>query len=170
MVPYTIANTGASQLIFEVGGTVQDTIKILALTTGYNFSYYNNALNALSSNMTIPYVVTPLFTTSATVLAAALQDVDVLWIAPLTSNYSSTYSLFATPVQDFLNNGGRMIVSGTYQTQSILNLGVFTGATGYNIDYGGFTMAVASNFANHPVVQGLGVNPLSANRTYYYAS
>ena len=168
-VSLNLANVGAGGLLYQFEGGNSDTLKILALTTGYTYTSYANALSALSANMQQPFVVTPLFTTSAATLDAALQnDIDILWIPSLVSNYSSTYQLFAPVVQAFVNAGGYLVVSGTYRTLNILNLGIFNGSTAYNVDYGNQALSINSGFANHPLLQGVTAPLLSANATYYY--
>lgn len=170
-IPFTIKNVGASNLNYQFlgSGNSGDTIKILALTLGYQLSNYNNAINGLAANMQQPYTITPLYTTISTVLQNELQNgYDILWVPPLYTNYSTTYTAFAPVVQSYLNNGGKLIVgSGDWAVQNIWNLGIFTG-NGITRDYGSQNLVTNSAFANHPVLDGVSSAFISSNATHYF--
>lgn len=168
VVPLTIYNTGQSDLSFLFDGSTNDTIKILALSMGYYYSYYNNAMTALNAYMQSPFTVSLQYITSASTLTTALEDYDVLWIPPLTSGQYSTYSNLSTAIQAYINNGGRMVSSGTGYMGNIYNMGILSGSY-YGQDNGGFSMSVNSAYANHPVLDGLSSSPVSANKMYYYS-
>ncbi len=167
-VTYTVGNTGQSPLNYKFMGIGADTIQILALTLGYNATYYANALAALTTYMNTPYVITTLNTTSATVLTAALVGKDVLWMAPTVTAQYSGYTNLAPAVQAFLNNGGRFIASGTGYTANIWNLNIFTG-TYTSQDNGGYAVAINPSYASDPLVDiTTGTAMQTPNKTYYY--
>jgi hypothetical protein len=168
VVSLAIKNTGAGVLDYKFLGQGNDTIKILAVTTGYGYSNYLNSLNALSTYMTKPYTISTVFATNATTLANALQDIDILWIPPLASQYYSTYTAMAPAAQSFVSDGGKMVCTGTGWTSNIRNLGIFVAPATPNQDFGFQSLSLGSQFANHPAVQGISSSPVSADRTYYY--
>jgi PKD repeat protein len=165
-VQYTIANTGASKLTYGFYGQGADTIKIVALTLGYNFTAYNNALAALASNMTSPYQITTTNTTVASTLTTLLQGKDVLWIAPTTNAQYTGYTNLGPAVQAFLNAGGNLVISGTSYIQNIRNLNIFTAPATPTVDYGGYSISKNAAYSTHPLTEGLPTSFFSTNRTY----
>lgn len=129
-VPLTVYNTGGSDLNFNTtyisseGGGIK---QILALTYGVYTNDYINTINAINQFFT-NYAVTQLNTTIDTTLQAALNGIDVLLFPDQQSLSGAHYVSFAPVVQNFVNNGGTVIVCGNYNyPNSMYDMGLFTG-------------------------------------------
>ncbi|MEO6167292.1 MAG: PKD domain-containing protein [Chitinophagales bacterium] len=156
-VPITITNDGGGDLVYEVleneynfEGTQPN---ILVITYGADpIESYPNTISAINTyypNNTI----TEINTTNAEDLAAALQDKNVCLITKAIG-IETDYLNYAVPLQEFVNNGGTVILCGTSSSKvsCLFNTGLLSGSYG----------ALATNNplsvinTTHPITQSLG--------------
>jgi len=124
-VPITLNNSGLGGFSYQVGG-LGTPRRVVALTLGAAmFRWENIRYNILQ---TIPNVAIAAYSgNDAGALADSLDNnADVLIIPPL--EYWSdqvTYYAFAPVVQDFLENGGQVLIFSSYFTQPLVQMGLF---------------------------------------------
>ncbi|MDX9695151.1 MAG: choice-of-anchor D domain-containing protein [Bacteroidales bacterium] len=154
-----ISNTGGNNLDWEISFGAN----VLALTYGVDMSTeYPNTIAAINQYFT-DYNLTEINTTSATELENALVNNNILLIAEQEMGDPSVFTGFATVLQNFVNNGGKVIFCGTSNGDCIFNTGLFTG-----INNGSAMDVLTINDKLHPIVSGV-IEPLiGQNATYLY--
>lgn len=165
-LPFTIYNTGGSNLELNIVGSSGGTIEVLALTYGVDMgTEYPNTISAINTYFT-NYNLTQLNTTVSSTLQAALVGKDVFLIPEQESGSSSVFSGFATVLQNFVNSGGTVIFCGSASgySQAIFNTGLFSGSYGGNLSSGTLTLVNSTHALANSVT-----TPISAsNATFYY--
>jgi len=165
-----IVNTGAADLIFTIEGPGLDTVELLVLTHGVDMGgsgEFNNTIAAISTYFT-KYNLTTTATTSAATLTAELTGKDVVLIPERENGGSSavnaTYTTFGTPLQNFVNNGGRVIFCGSQSAYapSMFNTGLFTGSYAGNT-----TAAVQVIDSSFCVTDSVNATFNGSNATFY---
>lgn len=156
---FSITNDGGGDLLYNVSESEYnfqgDQPNILALTYGADLSEsYPNTINAINTyypNNTI----TEINTTNAEDLAAALQNKNVCLITKAIGT-SSDYLNFADPLQEFVNNGGTVIMCGAASTKvaCLFNTGLISGTYG---SLGTNEVLTVVN-TTHPITQSLGTS------------
>lgn len=130
--PVYIHNTGGSPLVFNINGTlVSAPAELLFLMNGVNTgNQYTNLLNAIAGNFS-NYIYDTLTTTLPAVLENALTGKDILILPEQSSGTISYYPSLAPVVNDFLFNGGKVIIIGSGLSSGyanrIFDLNLFTG-------------------------------------------
>lgn len=162
---YTITNNGSGDLVVNIEGAnliSNKELQVLALINGADITQeYPSTLEAINNHFT-DYQLTELSTTSATVLATALQNIDVLLIPEQETCNGASFGAFAPVLQTFAQNGGTIIVNGTNQQACIFNTGLFSGT--YQNFYSG---SLNVNLPNDPIMEGVN-NPYNALAVTYY--
>jgi Zn-dependent metalloprotease len=164
-LPLTIHNIGGSDLTFEIGGTSNNTVELLALTYGVDYDEeYQHTLTAINQYYT-DYHLTEINTSSASVLQTALAGKDVLLIAEQEVGSASVFTGFATVLQSFVNNGGTVIFCGTNNSGCVFNTGLFTGS------YISFISSGSLNIINttHPITELVSSPFTASDATFYYS-
>lgn len=157
-VPVTISNQGGGDLVYDIHELEYnfqgDKPNILALTYGADaIESYPNTISAINNYYPGATTLTEINTTNSEDLAAALAGKNVCLITKAVGT-AADYLNFAQPLQDFVNNGGTVIICGTTTTKvsCLFNTGLLQGTYG----------AVATNFVlpvvntTHPITQSLG--------------
>lgn len=165
-LPFTIYNTGGSNLELNIVGSSGGTIEVLALTYGVDMgTEFPNTISAINTYFT-NYNLTQLNTTVSSTLQAALVGKDVFLIPEQESGSSSVFTGFATVLQNFVNSGGTVIFCGSASgySQAIFNTGLFSGSYGGNLSSGTLTLVNST----HPLANSV-TTPISvSNATFYY--
>jgi len=133
-IPLTIKNIGQSVLNISIGTSGGDTVEVLALTYQAYSSYYNSWKNIILSEVPTA-IYTELNTTSSSVLSAALQGKDIVFIPYINSSSAvSVYNGFTTVLQAFVNGGGTVLFGPQLYYENIIwNTGLLSGHYTNNI-------------------------------------
>lgn len=162
---FYVQNSGGGNLNWNAGGG-NGNVRVLAMTFGADLvEEYANTILSINQYFT-DYTLTTSNTTSASVLQTLLQNVDVL-LFPEQENSSAThYTALAPVVQNFVNNGGTVILCGSLFTQNRpFELGLFTGTYGSSSNAG----TAIINITNDYLVAGIVGNTFTnANATISY--
>jgi PKD repeat protein len=124
-------NSGQGILLYSIPGSgnaiSQDTVNVLMMTYGADMvTRYPNMVTAITQNYPNATLTQHLYSTPSA-LSNALQNKKVL-IFPAQFSGTNYYGQMATVVQNFVSNGGIVIVCGSYDfTTNIYDLGLFTG-------------------------------------------
>ena len=167
-IPVTIYNTGGSNLNWDItgGGNQSGQPNVLALTYGTQLNEeYQHTLDAINQNFT-GYNLTTINTTNASVLQASLVNKDIFLMTEPESGTPSVYSGFAPVLQNFVNNGGTIILCAAYTPQSdcIFNTGLISG--NYGGSYYGQTVNVVNTTT--PLTAGVPSSFQGPNATFAY--
>lgn len=164
--PVVIYNSGLSDLSAAVSGTPigGGQLKVLALTYGTDlFEEYPQTIAAINAYFT-DYSLTTVNTTSGTVLTDSLVGKNVFLMTEPENGSPSVYLNFATPLQNFVSNGGLAVICGAYAGQNacIYNTGLFSG------NYYDYTNSAVLTILNpaHPILENVNPPLLGANATY----
>lgn len=154
---FTITNDGGGDLVYSVAESEYnfqgDKPNILALTYGADLSEsYPNTINAINTYYP-DNTITEINTTNAEDLAAALQNKNVCLITKAIGT-ASDYLNFAGPLQEFVNNGGTVIMCGAASTKvaCLFNTGLISGS--YNALGTNEILDVVNT--THPITESLG--------------
>jgi PKD repeat protein len=164
-VPVAVQNSGQGVLLYTIPGAggiqSQDSVHVLIMTSGVDMSYrYPNMITAITQNYSKVSFTQHSYTT-ASALSAALQNKKVL-LFPSQITGTNYYAQMASVVQNFVSNGGVVIVCGsTYMNTNIYDLGLFTGSYASYLS-GGYSMSVPDT--SKAITKGL---PLTVNSQYY---
>jgi hypothetical protein len=159
-----VSNQGGSPLKIHIEGNINRTIEMLALTYGVDYAgEYTNTLAAINQYFT-NYHLTEINTTVASTLETALREKDILLIAEQENGSASVFTGFATVIQSFVNNGGKVIFCGTSNSSCIFNTGIFSGYSSGN------TYSNPINVVNnlHPVTDSVSASFIAPNLTFFY--
>jgi PKD repeat protein len=157
VIPFTISNTGGGDLIYnetETEYSLQGSQpKILALTYGIdNVDAYPNTITAISTYFS-NFTLSTINTTNSDSFTMALQGNNVCLITKPTG-LAANYTNYATPLLNFVNNGGTVIICGTSSSNvdCIFNTGLLSGSYGSN----GNNQPLTVVNTTHPLTQSLG--------------
>jgi Zn-dependent metalloprotease len=136
-IPVMIYNHGTGDLFLTSNSHSpgNSEINVLALTYGTDMSTeYPNTIAAINAHFT-DYNLTPIYTTSGAQLDSALAGKNVFLMTEPENGNPAVYTAFATPLLNFVNNGGTVIFCGAASSQlaCITNTGLI------NATYGGYT-------------------------------
>lgn len=122
-VPVTLNNSGLGGYNFQTGG-LNSTRRILGLTFGANNYRWENFRNHL-----LQYVpnatVTAYAGANANALADSLAKKDVLVIPSLDLFSDPVLDTYKPIIQNFLTNGGQVLVLGGNYAQPLMQMGLF---------------------------------------------
>ncbi len=158
-----ISNTNGGQLNWNMNGnnsvTGNEMLVWDRLSSGYP-SMYNNTLLALNQHFT-NYTMT----TTSTIIPSVMQNLLVgKKVLLIPSIYTATpVSTFAPVVQNFVQNGGTVIVNGTDYVNVLSDLGLF------NANYLGFNSATNTIVnTTTPLSDSLTTNFSTVANTLYF--
>jgi len=169
-IPITIYNTGSGDLVFDINGSGSlSPVRVLAMTYGVDMSAageYQHTITGINQYFT-NYTLDTTGTTSASVLQAALVDMDVLLLPEHELSVTVPYASLATVVQNFANGGGEVVICGSVGGASqtrLYDLGLFTG------NYVNYTNAgtVIVNDTTDDLMDGVGLTLQATNSTFYH--
>lgn len=165
-VPVRIVNSGTGDLVVNarLNGEQNTRLQVLALQYGTDLTEeYPNTLSAINQYFT-QYNLTTINTISATALQTALVGKDVFLVTEPETGSASVYGGFASVLQDFVSNGGTVILCGTYNSQSpcIFNTGLFSG----DFDINAMGQALTIINPVHPLLEGVTPPLIATNGTY----
>lgn len=157
-IPITITNDGGGDAVYNVQELEYnfqgDKPNILALTYGADlFESYANTINAINAYYPGATTISEINTTNQEDLAAALQGKNVCLITKAVGT-ADDYLNFAQPLQNFVNNGGTVILCGTTSSKvsCLFNTGLLAGS------YGALATNMVLPVVNtmHPITASLG--------------
>ena len=129
-VPIYILNTGGSNLVWNTAGSNNTSINVLALNYGADLTTeYPNTIAAINNQFT-NYTLTTTQTIDPIILQGLLTNIDVLLFPEQETGNTTFYSTLSTVVQNFVQNGGTVIICGSYSNSNenrIYDMGLFTG-------------------------------------------
>lgn len=163
-VPLVIDNSGLGPLTFEFdAANLGTTLEVLAYTLGVDMATeYPNMITAINTYYT-NYNLETTNTTSATDLAAILQNKDVFLVPEVEQTVGNAPFLdFAPVLQAFVNAGGIVIFAGTSGAAPMINSGLMP------VNVTGFDTGASLNVLDttHPLTQGLAPTFIPSNGTY----
>jgi Zn-dependent metalloprotease len=132
-VPIMISNIGSGPLHFTTNsaGGSSGSVNVVAWTYGVDYGgEYSNTINGLNNYYT-NYTLTETATIDPSILQSFLSTADVLLIAEQEFASILTLQGMAPTLQNYVNNGGWVIVCGNDYTD-INALGLFNISTGSN--------------------------------------
>ncbi|MBI2258922.1 MAG: PKD domain-containing protein [Flavobacteriia bacterium] len=139
-----ISNSGVANLEWNL---ISDQSDILFYNNGVSSNIISNMTEIIEDNFENPNI-TLTTTTSPTELENLLQNKDVV-VFPYNQNYIN-YSSYANVIQNYLNNGGNIILCTSYSNRE-MQLGLFDYAYSYSIYYD----YLNNQFPNDPLAEGL---------------
>lgn len=172
VLPFNLQNLGGGQLNFSTTMKSNfDSTRVVICTYGVDMTSggdYQKIITAINSGYT-QYSVRTYTGNTASGLASALLDADVVLFPRQTTLTDTHYSTYSTTLNNFANAGGTVLFTGSSTGIGIyrpFNTGMFTG-TIWNWS-SGYTASVVA--ANDSLVYGIGSTALTApNSTSYYA-
>ncbi|HRZ77812.1 MAG TPA: choice-of-anchor D domain-containing protein, partial [Bacteroidales bacterium] len=156
-----ISNSGVEDLIFDLGGTATDSVRILAVRYTDNSTIFNSVISALNQHFT-DYELTQTTTTSAATLASLLNGKDLVLFTRFTAANAGVFTSFGPVLQNFVAQGGVVLFSGIYDagySQNMYATGLLSG--NYHSYITGGTIGLSST---DPLTSGL---PASISATSY---
>ena len=131
---FTVYNNGIGDLVVNIEETEgSDSLQLLMLRYSSSYSQYNNLKNHITDNH--PSVqISEYNSWSVTGFEAALEGKDVLLI-PRTSFSSSTFSTMTTVFEEFVSNGGQIVIMGN-QDYKVNAIGLISTNNDYYYSYG----------------------------------
>ncbi len=161
MQSFTVYNNGLGDLSTSIGGTVSN-IKIVAITHGVDMSReYGYTISSIQNYTQLPVTVTTFNGTTAASLQAVLSDANVILIPEIESS-TSAYTTLNSTIEEFVSNGGGLVICATGYTNIINGIGVFTGATSTG---SGSVCYRNPAFPAHPILDGVSTNFSAPNAT-----
>ena len=162
--PLTLStqNCGDSvNFTFNLGNTATNTnlnwsassnpvLNVVVVNQNVYPSLLSNLQNYLGtvSNISVKTV------TSISAMISELAWADVVIFPPITNNSSSTdYTAVQSDLEDWIEDGGKMIVMGSTDVGNILAMNWISGY--YYGNYTGYTHYVNTTYSNHPYIQGV---------------
>ncbi|MDP4266149.1 MAG: PKD domain-containing protein [Bacteroidota bacterium] len=145
----TIYNKGQNTLKYYINNPpAQSKVEILAFTNGINTDEYANTINSIKKYYT-NFNITETNTSSSTSLKSQLKDKNILLIPRLRNASSSTIISMSQVIQDFVKNGGNVIICSGYSSSDsyLMNLGLFNGTFQYYSS--GYYLYIQDK--NHPI-------------------
>ncbi|MCC7246701.1 MAG: PKD domain-containing protein [Saprospiraceae bacterium] len=151
--PFSLQNSGLSSLTYRTG-YASSTKKALLMTfgaeqprTGTMKSYLSNELPDLN--------ITEMSQADAQVLSDSLTNADLLIIPPLSNidpAQIDVFDEFGTVIQQFLNKGKSIIITGVSNTDPVLRMGLFS--SGFSTDIA-YNPVITRKIGSHPLTEGL---------------
>ncbi|MCQ2229298.1 MAG: choice-of-anchor D domain-containing protein [Bacteroidales bacterium] len=121
-VSYSMSNSSAATLDYAV---YDESEKALVINYGAPSYYVSNLTTAIRKY--VPHFNYETFDASAPeALSTALEGKRVVIIPSITDSYSSTYYAYSKALQSFVNNGGHVIICGTYYYSTINATGLLS--------------------------------------------
>ncbi len=156
-VSFTVNNSGGDTLDYNV----ITTNKMLVLTYGVDYyQEYSNLIEALNLYNT-NYSITESDAYTSAALSAALTDINTILIPEQENGSSTFFSNISSALQDFVSNGGNVIICGDYYGYSLYS-GLYSGSI-YSTSNG--TEATVNDYS-HLLTSGLSDNVITTNGCY----
>jgi len=169
VVPMWVYNTGDGDLIFDASGNGNvgnGTLNVVSwkyaadLSTGPNGEYQNtiNAINAYYTN----YNLTETLTTDTLVMQSLLANAQLLLIPEQETAVGTVNQQMANTIQNFVSNGGWVIICGTVDNTKVNDFGILNISTSNGISTG--TQVIVD--ALSPLLNNTTLPIVNTNATY----
>lgn len=135
--PFYIQNTNGGMLNWNISTQSNVTPNVLIWVYGVDMNpnqEYDNMINALNQ-YTPNYIFSTTATTNPAIMQGLLQGKTTLLIPENETGLSAVVNQFSTVIQDFVSNGGTVIVCGDYTVHTWKELGIFTGNVGAQLPW-----------------------------------
>jgi PKD repeat protein len=159
-----VSNIAGGQLVYTLAGSLNGSIKVLALTQGVDqFVEYPRTIAAINHYFT-NYTLTSSGTTDPGVLSGLLIGQNVLLIPEHETGNDSIWYNMGPVIRQFLNNGGSVIFLGSFSSYSndLFWSGVFSGSYVENEE--GLSVDI---IGTHPLLNGITNNSFIAPSATY---